>query len=386
MKKTSLKRCHKSAIVGPWILYYFYMNVTQSSSTFIHNRAILLQQNTNHIIQKRHYSRIQNTFLDVQNSDYEVPLITEQKEEGPTSASSHVCVLASENVKRNEIAMSISKELSLPLLYSPIDTQRHHDEDNKRAFSTVSVDQSSNLESFRYCVFIAPYSNYYIDTYAITIQPLLHHGMTDTRKRKKKKKKRMDNKIFAEDPFYVEFSPNLKTPLGSRMRNRPNKNELLLKATALGGQKYEGVVYDLTAGFGRDSLIMALGGASKVYMVEKDPLISLMVRDALRRLQLISCTQEREDDEVIWKYAKELAEKMVLHQEDSIVFTKSLRSKLLASGSITSKIRLPDVCYLDPMFPPRTKSAAVKKHMRLLQSLSKLNPIKDDDNEKKHIE
>ena len=29
----------------------------------------------------------------------------------------------------------------------------------------------------------------------------------------------------------------------------------------------------------------------------------------------------------------------------------------------------PDVCYLDPMFPPRTRSEAVKKDMQILHSL-----------------
>jgi len=57
----------------------------------------------------------------------------------------------------------------------------------------------------------------------------------------------------------------------------------------------------------------------------------------------------------------------------------------LASGSNSSEIRLPNVCYSDPILP-RTKSAAVKKDTRLLQKLSKSNPSSDDDNEQKYRE
>merc|ERR1712038_1954327 len=102
-------------------------------------------------------------------------------------------------------------------------------------------------------------------------------------------------KNSAAQPFYIDFCPPPDTKLGRRQSGQGG-NELLLKATAprklgKGQDSIAGsgaTIMDLTAGFGQDSMMMALGGASKVPMVERDPIVSLLLDDALRRLKLLS--------------------------------------------------------------------------------------------------
>merc|ERR1712038_1035576 len=77
-------------------------------------------------------------------------------------------------------------------------------------------------------------------------------------------------------------------------------------------------IMDLTAGFGQDSMMMALGGASKVTMVERDPIVSLLLDDALRRLKLLS---EQNDTNLIddesRKRASDLFSKLDLQKEEN---------------------------------------------------------------------
>lgn len=99
---------------------------------------------------------------------------------------------------------------------------------------------------------------------------------------------------------------------------------------------------DATAGLGQDSFLLAAAGFS-VHMYEQDPIIAALLRDALQQANhnpnLFPITQ-----------------RMHLYEKNSI----------LALQTITET---PDVIYLDPMFPARTKSAAVKKKFQLLHEL-----------------
>ena len=133
-------------------------------------------------------------------------------------------------------------------------------------------------------------------------------------------------------------------------RLRPDRlgRELLVKAVRVRGVE-EIRVFDATAGLGEDSLLLAAAGFS-VTMCEGDPVIAALLADGLRRAA---------DDPVL----SGIVGRMSLVEGDSIEILPSLAEA-------------PDVVYLDPMFPARTKSAAVKKKFQLLHRLE--SPCADE--------
>lgn len=133
-------------------------------------------------------------------------------------------------------------------------------------------------------------------------------------------------------------------------RLRPDRlgRELLVKAVRVRG--VEGIrVFDATAGLGEDSMLLAAAGFS-VTMCEGDPVIAALLADGLRRAV--------DDPEL-----SGIVGRMSLVEGDSIEILPSLTEA-------------PDVVYLDPMFPARTKSAAVKKKFQLLHRLE--SPCADE--------
>jgi 16S rRNA G966 N2-methylase RsmD len=129
---------------------------------------------------------------------------------------------------------------------------------------------------------------------------------------------------------------------------------------------------------------MALGGASRVHMVERDPIVGLLLSDAMRRLELVSSLDiiDENDNNNYQEItrAKNLFNTLVLHQDDSVAFSKAVRLSSSNNDGVDVDVDIPrpDVCYLDPMFPPRTKSSAVKKNMQILHGL-----FENKDNEEK---
>ncbi len=113
------------------------------------------------------------------------------------------------------------------------------------------------------------------------------------------------------------------------------KNEAIAKACGL-HKKRDLTVLDATAGLGRDAFVLASLGA-KVTMVERNPVVAALLFDGLRRGGAIT--------ELSW-----LDERMQLVHS-------SAQDALGQQAAV-------DVVYLDPMFPPREKSALVKKEMR----------------------
>ena len=140
-------------------------------------------------------------------------------------------------------------------------------------------------------------------------------------------------------PFYVDFT---RGAVSYRAGQSKNRKQLIARAVGLKGGLTPRIV-DFTAGFGRDAFILASLGC-RVHMVERHPLVAELLSDGLKRA--------RQDQ----KIGSWVAERI------SMVKTDSLSSDLILPFE-------PDVVYLDPMFPPRQKSALVKKDMRLLQSL-----------------
>ena len=102
-------------------------------------------------------------------------------------------------------------------------------------------------------------------------------------------------------------------------------------------------VLDATAGLGRDAFVLATLGC-QVDMVERQPLVAALLEDGLQRAAL--------DAEV-----GPIVARMHLHSANAIELMRNW------VGDV------PQVIYLDPMFPQRDKSALVKKEMRLFKPL-----------------
>ena len=203
-------------------------------------------------------------------------------------------------------------------------------------FSDLSHD---SLDSCTHALELIPYEYDDISTFALGIKTL-----TDARKNPRKKPPK-------SKPYIIDFFPQKNSRMGKRTSGESG-TDLLVKAVAP-RRKDDFTIYDLTAGFGQDSLILAQNPAvSDIYMVERDPIVASLLEDGLRRLKLLS-----EQSEV----AEDLSCKLHLRNAQGIDVLISLTQK--------EEQDRPDICYLDPMFPPRQKSAAVKKGMQILHGL-----------------
>ena len=99
---------------------------------------------------------------------------------------------------------------------------------------------------------------------------------------------------------------------------------------------------DATAGMGEDSILLAAAGY-EVTMFEQNPVIAALLKDALRRGKKNPAL-------------KETVGRMRLIEGNSIELMKTLNF-------------VPDVIYLDPMFPARQKTGLVNKKLQLIQKL-----------------
>lgn len=144
--------------------------------------------------------------------------------------------------------------------------------------------------------------------------------------------------------------------LAYRKQHGGGRNEAIAKAIGIKGKDSLSVI-DCTAGMGVDSFIMASVGAD-VLMLERSPIIAALLDDALFRFAA-------EHDP--------LHEKLTLVQSDASAYLQSL----LNTDSTPSNSSIPDVIYIDPMFPHKKKSALVKKEMQAFQML--LGPDQDSE-------
>lgn len=132
-----------------------------------------------------------------------------------------------------------------------------------------------------------------------------------------------------------------------RLRKQNLSHELVVRAARIRGVAAEQLrAIDATAGLGEDALLLAAAGFS-VTMYERDPVMAALLEDALAR----AARDSRLADAV---------SRMELRKKDSI-------PELLRLA--TSSEDAPDIVLLDPMFPERKKSAAVKKKLQLIQRL-----------------
>lgn len=106
-------------------------------------------------------------------------------------------------------------------------------------------------------------------------------------------------------------------------------------------------ILDATAGLGRDAMILAYAGCP-VQLLERHPAIHALLRDSIERAAVCP-------DLGAW-----VSERVSVLERGSLLDAERLK---------TLQQDPPMAIYLDPMFPHRDKSAAVKKDMQMLQRL-----------------
>ena len=147
-----------------------------------------------------------------------------------------------------------------------------------------------------------------------------------------------------EKPYRIDFISYLNK------RQETAKQELLSKAV---GRDYSSnIVFDLTAGIGRDSIIMAAAGHN-VIMIERNPILFSLLNDALNRLKLEN------------KYTI-ISNRLKLLNIDSSNFLK-----INTNDDMINDIQQQISVYLDPMYAENSvgKKAAVKKETQMLHRI-----------------
>lgn len=134
-------------------------------------------------------------------------------------------------------------------------------------------------------------------------------------------------------------------PVGHRFRQGGGRNQALPKAVGLKGNQNLNIV-DATAGLGRDSFLLASLGAN-ITMIERNEVMFQSLEDGINRAR-----QESE------QYA-EIMDRMTLIHGDAKEILPTLN---------------PEIILIDPMHPPRTKSALVKKEMRQIREIVGTDP------------
>jgi 16S rRNA (guanine1516-N2)-methyltransferase len=109
-------------------------------------------------------------------------------------------------------------------------------------------------------------------------------------------------------------------------------------------------VVDATAGMGADGFLLAAAGA-RVTMVERSPVLYVLLRDALARASADPATAEA-------------ATRVTLRHGDA--------------REVLRELEAPDVVYLDPMYPELGKSARKNKEMHLFRTIIGDDPDADD--------
>lgn len=149
-----------------------------------------------------------------------------------------------------------------------------------------------------------------------------------------------DGDVKSVVKVYVDFTSG---GVEHRRKHGGGLGQAIAKAVGITG-KYKPYVIDATAGLGKDAFVLASLGC-KVLMLERERVPAQLLQDGLIRSKNS-------------KKTKEITDRMHLIEVDSIEYL----SKLKAS-------EMPDVVYLDPMFPHSKKSRLVKKEMQIFQQI-----------------
>ena len=128
---------------------------------------------------------------------------------------------------------------------------------------------------------------------------------------------------------------------GAQYRRLKGGGELIAKAV---NHTTKPTVWDGTGGLGRDSFVLASLGLN-VHTFEQHPAVACLLADGLER-----ALQEPE--------IQDIARRITFHYGNAVELVRELAPQ-----------SRPDIVYLDPMYPERQKSAAVKKEMAYFHSV-----------------
>lgn len=153
-----------------------------------------------------------------------------------------------------------------------------------------------------------------------------------------------DDRLFltrdGKTKVFVDFAEGANA---HRQKFGGGKNQAIAKAVGL-NKGMTPKVLDATAGMGKDAFVLASLGCSVTLVERQQPIYALLV-DGFRRAE--------QSEHLPW-----------FHERMSLQFNSSHTA---LEQAIVEKQEY-DVVYLDPMFPHREKSAAVKKDMALFQT------------------
>ncbi len=136
------------------------------------------------------------------------------------------------------------------------------------------------------------------------------------------------------------------TKLIKRVKKNVIGSELLVKAVKMRGKENLQVL-DATAGLGEDSFLLAAAGWD-VILCEHNEVIFELLRDTIERAQ--------ETEEI-----SEIANRMHPLFIDGVTACESV-----SAGTFDAH---PNVIFLDPMFPKKTKNSLTNKKLQLFQKL-----------------
>lgn len=140
-------------------------------------------------------------------------------------------------------------------------------------------------------------------------------------------------------PLYVDF---VAGALAHRRKFGGGRRQAIARAVGIKSGVQLSVI-DATAGWGRDAFVLASLGC-RVHMIERSAVMAALLSDGLSRAQ---------QDVNIGSW---IQSRLSLAWQDSMDVASPWPF-------------IPEVVYLDPMFPEKRKSALVKKEMRALQIL-----------------
>lgn len=138
--------------------------------------------------------------------------------------------------------------------------------------------------------------------------------------------------------LFVDF---VNGPLGYARR----RNRFGLLYQAVGFPRERPFVIDATAGLGADAFRLAYHGC-KVVAIERSPMLFALLQDGLNRAE--------QDHEI----RTHLNGRITLLNTDAREYLRERRAETD-----------PDVVFLDPMYPPKKKSALAKMEMRILRRI-----------------
>lgn len=151
----------------------------------------------------------------------------------------------------------------------------------------------------------------------------------------------------APGPIRVDFASGSSD---HRRKFGGGKGQTIAKAVGLKGS-FRPRILDATAGLGGDAFVLATLGCSMT-LLERSPVVHALLADGMARGRAWGMFEDRELVAIL--------DSMTLIAADALDYL---------GVTLAAQEQRPDVVYLDPMFPERSKSASVKKEMAAFHTL-----------------